>query len=143
MVSGPKCTPISALYCGCLDVPPGDAGYGFLPFNNEGLFGDYIYILSYYLRWSDARHSDSTLADAGLVLEVLCQPIESICMTFLSNNTVILFVLTSAKQVGDLHAFSVHPSCIQFIPDGSKVTFYPNVAYLPQVIPAAYSSMAF
>ncbi len=63
-------------------------------------------------------------------------------MKFLSYKTALLS-LTSAKQVGDIHALSVHPSCTQFTLDGTKVTLHPNTAYLPKVIPAAYSSMTF
>lgn len=85
--------------------------------------------------------------DLPLVLEALCgppfEPIESVDMKFLSYKTALLLALTSAKRVGDLHALSVHPSCTQFTPDGSKVTLRPNAAYLPKIIPAAYSSMTF
>lgn len=85
--------------------------------------------------------------DLSLVLEAFCgppfEPIESVDMKFLSYKTALLLALCSAKRVGDLHALSVHPSCTQFSCDGSKVTLRPNVAYLPKVIPAAYSSMAF
>lgn len=59
---------------------------------------------------------------------------------FLSYKTALLLTLTSAKQVGDLHALSVYSSCAQFTADGSKVTLRPN---LPKVIPAAFSSITF
>ena len=85
--------------------------------------------------------------DLALVLEALCgppfEPIESADMKFLSYKTSLLLALTSAKRVGDLHDLSVYPSCTQFTPDGSKVTLRPNAAYLPKIIPTAYSSMTF
>ena len=85
--------------------------------------------------------------DLALVLEALCgppfEPIGSIDMKFLSYKTALLLALTSAKRVGDLQALSVHPSCTQFTQDGSKVSLRPNAAYLPKVIPTAYSSMTF
>ena len=85
--------------------------------------------------------------DLALVLEALCgpplEPIESTDMKFISYKTALLLALTSAKRVGDLHALSVHPSCTQFTPDGSKVTLCLNAAYLPKIIPTAYSSMTF
>ncbi len=74
--------------------------------------------------------------DLALVFEALCsppfEPIEYADMKFLSHKTALLLALTSAKQVGDLHALSVRPSCSQFTSDA---------AYLPQVIPAAYGSL--
>lgn len=70
------------------------------------------------------------------------KPIESIDMKFLLYKTALLLALTTLNRVGDLHVLSVHSSCTQFTPEGSKVTLHPN-AYLPMVIPAAYSSMAF
>ena len=83
--------------------------------------------------------------DLALVLEALCgppfEPIVSADMKFLSYKTALLLALTSAKRVGNLHAFSVHPSCTQFSPDG--FTLCPNVAYLPKIIPTAYTSMTF
>ena len=83
----------------------------------------------------------------ALVLEALCgppfEPIDSADMKFLSFKTALLLAMTSAKCVGDLHALPVHPSCTQFTPDGSKVTLHLNVAYLPKIIPTAYSSMTF
>lgn len=85
--------------------------------------------------------------DLALVLEALCgppfEPIESVDMKFLSYKTALLLALASAKRVADLHALSVHPSCTQFTPDGSKVTLRPNAAYWPKTIPTAFSSMAF
>ena len=85
--------------------------------------------------------------DLALALEALCGPpfehIKSADMKFLSYKTAPLLALTSTKQVGDLHALSVHLSCTPFTPIGSKVTLRPNAAYLPKIIPAAYSSMTF
>lgn len=61
-------------------------------------------------------------------------------MNFLSYKTDLL-VQASAKLVGDLHAFSVHPVSLEFSSDGSKVTLRPNEVYLPKLIPLAYGSM--
>ena len=63
--------------------------------------------------------------DLALVLEALCgppfKPIESADLKCISYKPALLLALTSAKRVGDLHALSVHLSCTQFTPDGSKM----------------------
>lgn len=48
------------------------------------------------------------------------------------------FIQDCTTSCFDLHALSVQPPCAQFTPDGSKGTLHPNVAYLLQVIPAAF-----
>ena len=70
-------------------------------------------------------------------------PFESVDIKFISYKTALLLALTSAKPVGNLQTLSVHPSCTQFTLDGSNVTLCPNAAYLPKIIPTAYSSMTF
>lgn len=69
-----------------------------------------------------------------MVLEALCgspfEPIESVDMKFSSPMTALLD-LTSAKQVGDLHALSVHLLCTQLTLNDFTVTLHPNAAYLP------------
>ena len=80
------------------------------------------------------------------MLEALCgspfEPLDAADIKFLSYKTALLLALASAKCVSDIHALSIHPSCMQFAPDGSRVTLYPNTAYLPKIMPRSYQSMA-
>lgn len=48
--------------------------------------------------------------------------------------TAFLLAITSAKQVGELHALSISESCLRWRPGGSGVTLWPNVAFLPKVL---------
>lgn len=53
---------------------------------------------------------------------------------------VILFLaLTSAKCIGELHALSVHESCLQFPPDYGKLMLQPNPAFVSKIKESAYS----
>ncbi len=45
--------------------------------------------------------------------------------------------------MGDLQALSVHPTCIQFVLDGSRVVLRLNAAYTPKVLSGAYSALSF
>lgn len=85
--------------------------------------------------------------DLITVLEAMCEhpfePLESADLRMLSYKTALLLALASAKRVGDLHALSVHPSCIQFTPDGSKVVLRPNAAYTPKVLSGAFNALSF
>ncbi|KAL0172248.1 hypothetical protein M9458_032559, partial [Cirrhinus mrigala] len=47
--------------------------------------------------------------------------------------TALLIALTSIKRVGDLHAFSVSESCLEFGPADSHVTLRPRPGYVPKV----------
>ena len=49
--------------------------------------------------------------------------------------------LVSAKRVGDLHALSVHSSCMQFGSGDSKVLLW-NPAYIPKVMDTSYSCLS-
>lgn len=53
--------------------------------------------------------------------------------TFFSYKTALPLALVSAKRVGELHALSVHPSCIQFSQAYAKVTLRLNAAFVPTV----------
>ncbi len=52
---------------------------------------------------------------------------------FLSMKTLLLFALASIKRVGDLHAFSVDDSCLQFGPADSQLILRPRPGYVPKV----------
>lgn len=70
-------------------------------------------------------------------------PLESLDLRILSYKMALLLPLASAKHVGDLHVLSVHPTCIQFALDGSRVVLRPNAAYTPKVLSGAYSALSF
>ena len=52
--------------------------------------------------------------------------------------TAFLLAITSAKRVGELHALSVSGSCLRWNPDGSGVTLWPNMVFLPKVLPRSH-----
>ena len=83
--------------------------------------------------------------DLKLVLEALCgapfEPLQSAGIDMLSYKTAFLLSLCSAKRIGDIHALSVHPSCMQFALDDSKVMLRPNPAYIPKVPALSYKAM--
>ena len=58
----------------------------------------------------------------AVVLGALCKPpidpLESADLKILSLKTVLLFALTTVKQVSDIHALSVAPECLRFSNDG-------------------------
>ncbi len=47
--------------------------------------------------------------------------------------TLLLLALASIKRVGDLHAFSVDNSCLQFGPVDSQIILRPRPGYVPKV----------
>ncbi len=47
--------------------------------------------------------------------------------------TLLLLALASIKRVGDLHAFSVDDSCLQFGPADSQIILRPRPGYVPKV----------
>ncbi len=47
--------------------------------------------------------------------------------------TLLLLALASIKRVGDLHAFSVDNSCLQFGPADSQIILRPQPGYVPKV----------
>ncbi len=75
--------------------------------------------------------------DLSLVLRALQQgpfePLQTVEPKFLSMKTLLLFALASIKRVGDLHAFSVDDSCLQFGPADSQIILRPRLGYVPKV----------
>ncbi|KAK0156323.1 hypothetical protein N1851_000360 [Merluccius polli] len=48
--------------------------------------------------------------------------------------------MSSAKRVGELHALSVSQECLQWSPDGTGVTLWPNPSFLPKTFSATYAN---
>ncbi len=75
--------------------------------------------------------------DLALVLRALItapfEPLQSVELKFLSMKTLLLTALASVKRVGDLQAFSVDDSCLQFGPADSSATLSPRPGYVPKV----------
>ncbi len=61
------------------------------------------------------------------------EPLQSVELKFLSLKTVLLTALASIKRVGDLQAFSVDDSCLEFGPAHSHVVLRPRPGYVPKV----------
>ncbi|KAL0151928.1 hypothetical protein M9458_052766 [Cirrhinus mrigala] len=78
--------------------------------------------------------------DLSMVLEVLSrypfEPLGDISLKLLSLKTALLLALASTKRVSDLHALSVHSSCMKFSISGDKVLLRPNPAFMPKCFPA-------
>ncbi len=75
--------------------------------------------------------------DLSLVLTALQQgpfePLQTVEPKFLSMKTLLLLALASIKRVGDLQAFSVDDSCLQFGPADSQIILRPRPGYVPKV----------
>ena len=80
--------------------------------------------------------------DLSLVLKALSsapfEPLAQADLKWLSLKTAFLLAITSAKRVGELHALSVSESCLRWGPEGSGVTLWPNVAFLPKTLPRGH-----
>ncbi|XDV47189.1 hypothetical protein PO909_016889 [Leuciscus waleckii] len=61
------------------------------------------------------------------------EPLQAAELKVLSLKTVLLLALASIKRVGDLHAFSVDESCLEFGPATSHVILSPQPGYVPKV----------
>ncbi len=61
------------------------------------------------------------------------EPLQSVELKFLSLKTVLLAALATVKRVGDLQAFSVDDSCLEFGPGNSHVVLRPRPGYVPKV----------
>ncbi len=76
--------------------------------------------------------------DLSVVLEGLVtapfEPLESASDRILTLKVVLLLALTSLKRVGDLQAFSVSETCMDFAPGLVKVTLRPRPGYIPKVL---------
>ncbi len=82
--------------------------------------------------------------DLSVVLEGLVtapfEPLESASDRILTLKVVLLLALTSLKRVGDLQAFSVSETCMDFAPDLVKVTLRPRPGYIPKVLSTSFRS---
>ncbi len=80
--------------------------------------------------------------DLALVLKALLtapfEPFQSVELKFLSMKTLLLTALASIKRVGDLQAFSVDDSCLEFGPADSSATLRPRPGYVPKVPTTPY-----
>ncbi len=63
---------------------------------------------------------------------------ESVELKFLSMKTLLLLALAAIKRVGDLHAFSVDDSCLEFGPADSQVILRLRPGYVPKVPTAPF-----
>ncbi len=61
------------------------------------------------------------------------EPLQSVELKFLSLKTVLLAALATVKRVGDLQAFSVDDSCLEFGTGNSHVVLRPRPGYVPKV----------
>ncbi len=62
------------------------------------------------------------------------EPLQTVEPKILSMKTLLLLALASIKRVGDLHAFSVDDSCLQFGPADSQIILRPRPKpYVPKV----------
>ncbi len=75
--------------------------------------------------------------DLALVLRALqtapFEPLQSVELKFLSMKTLLLTALALIKRVGDLQAFLVYESCLEFGPADSSATLRPRPGYVPKV----------
>ncbi len=75
--------------------------------------------------------------DLALVLRALqiapFEPLQSADLRILSMKTLLLVALASIKRVGDLQAFSVDESCLEFGPGDGHVLLSPRPGYVPKV----------
>ncbi len=72
--------------------------------------------------------------DLSVILEGLVtapfEPLESASERILTLKVTLLLALTSLKRVGDLQAFSVSETCMEFAPGLVKVTLRPRPGYI-------------
>ena len=80
--------------------------------------------------------------DLQLVLRALSgspfEPLSKLGLELLSFKTAFLLAMASAKRVSELHALSVHPSCLRLGEEGSAISLLPNPAFLPKVLPRSF-----
>lgn len=62
------------------------------------------------------------------------EPLQSTHLHSLSLKTTLLLALASVKQMGDLQALSVSPTCLEFGPSDSKVILKPRLGYVHKVL---------
>ncbi|KAI2646504.1 hypothetical protein H4Q32_024931 [Labeo rohita] len=84
--------------------------------------------------------------DLSLLLTALqrppFEPLQSAELKILSLKTVLLTALASIKRIGDLQAFSVDESCLEFGPANSHVVLRPRPGYVPKR-PGSEPALAF
>ncbi len=68
------------------------------------------------------------------------EPLESASERILTLKVALLLALTSLKRVGDLQAFSVSETCMDFAPGLVKVTLRPRPGYIPKVLSTSFRS---
>ncbi len=82
--------------------------------------------------------------DLSVVLECLVtppfEPLESASERILTLKVALLLALTSLKRVGDLQAFSVSETCMDFAPGLVKVTLRHRPGYIPKVLSTSFRS---
>ncbi len=61
------------------------------------------------------------------------EPLQSVELKFLSMKTLLLTALALIKRVGDLQAYSVDDSCLEFGPADSSATLRTRPGYVPKV----------
>ncbi len=86
-------------------------------------------VLSFLQQGLGHRLSPSTLK----VYVYKLPPLQSVELKFLSLKTLILSALASIKRVGDLQAFSIDESCLEFGPADSSATLRLRPGYVPKV----------
>ncbi len=62
------------------------------------------------------------------------ESLQSVELKYLSLKTVLLTALASVKRVGDLQAFSVDDTCLEFGPADSHIVLRPRPGYVPKVL---------
>ncbi len=105
-------------------------------------------LVSAFMRGPDAlgpvRPTAVPSWDLSVVLEGLVtapfEPLESASDRILTLKVVLLLALTSLKRVGDLQAFSVSETCMDFAPGLVKVTLRPRPGYIPKVLSTSFRS---
>ncbi len=82
--------------------------------------------------------------DLAVILEGLVtapfEPLESASERILTLKVALLLALTSLKRVGDLQAFSVSETCMDFAPGQVKVTLRSRPGYIPKVLSTSFRS---
>ncbi len=82
--------------------------------------------------------------DLSVILEGLVtapfEPLETPPERILTLKVTLLLALTSLKRVGDLQAFSVSETCMDFAPGLVKVTLRPRPGYIPKVLSTSFRS---